>query len=132
MEFTEDPNECWYKANFDKSCPYKEFCQHSGLVERLNFSMMSIEAWEHTDPNTKLKETKYGFSPERFRLALDLYGVPLRAYDPPSDRVDFNDGLHAFNWTQQVRGAMEDAPKQSMIEARARRRKKRQEQIDQV
>ena len=85
--------------------------------------MTAIERWTHTDPHTKVEEAKYGVSPERFQMALAIYGVPLRSNDPPSEFVDLNNGIHALGVASQVAKALGDAPNQVLVEARKRRRR---------
>ena len=127
QELRPDPDLCWFQDYQQAPCPYELLASRQEVVERLNFAMTAIESWSHTDRHTKVEETKYGVSPERFQMALKIYGVPLRVTDPPSEHVDFLNGIHALRVTRLVAEAMVDAPKQTLIAARQRRRERRGE-----
>lgn len=131
MVGTDDPNECWYVRNLQQEgCPYEAVTRHPDVVDRIQFSMLSIEGWTHTDPHSKIESKKYSVSPERIQLALTIFGVPLRSNDPPSERVDFKDGLHAMNVASIVAKALEEAPNRNIVQARERRRQKRLDELD--
>ena len=131
MSGTDDPNECWYVHNDQcEGCPYENIAKHPEVIDRIQFSMLSIEGWTHTDPHSKIESKKYSVSPERIQLALTIFGVPLRSSDPPSERVDFKDGLHAMNVASIVATALEEAPNRTIVQARERRRQKRLDESD--
>lgn len=122
MSFRADPEICWYTEFGGNDCPFEKIAYHLEVAERLKFATTSIEMWTHTDPHTKVEEPKYAVSPERFQMALKMYGVPLRPNDPPSEFVDFRNGIHAFDVVRKVAEALADAPKQVLVQARKRRR----------
>lgn len=125
MELTDDPDECWYKhSGLSGSCPLEELGRYPGVADRIRFSMIAIESWTKTDQHTKIETVKYSVSPERLQLALKLFGVPLRPGDPPSEMVDFQNGLHALEVCNTASQAMEDAPNRTLVQARERRRQK--------
>ena len=122
MSFRADPDICWYTEFGGNDCPFTSLAGNIDVADRLRFAMTAIEMWTHTDSHTKMQEAKYGVSPERFQMALKIYGVPLRANDPPSDFVDLNNGIHALDVARRVAQALEDAPKQVLVQARKARR----------
>ena len=122
MEFRPDPEVCWFEEFNKVSCPYEALATTPDVADRLRFALTSVESWKHTDPHTKVEETKYAVSPERFQMALSIYGVPLRSFDPPSEFVDFRNGIHALETVRLAVEALGDAPKQVLVAARKRRR----------
>lgn len=74
--------------------------------------------WETGGEHGTPKEKRFGLNSERFRLALDLFQIPIRDNDPPSKMVGFENALEAHEWVTMVATAATNAPMAPILEAR--------------
>ena len=81
---------------------------------------MAVESWTTKNKATGQDEKHHGVSPERFRLACDVFAVPKLPLEESSPYVDFRDRMHAFEIASLIANAQNDAPKQVLVEARQR------------
>lgn len=122
----EDPELCW----FDGQCPFDEIDGHDDLLVIYRFAMQGIEMWETGGENGGPKTKHFGINTERFRLALDLFQVPIRQTDPASTLLPFENALEAHDWVTLVANAATKAPLTGLEEARdAMRRRNRESQV---
>ena len=114
QENCEDPSICW----FDQ-CPFDEIAEYPDLVTIYRFAMQGIEMWETGGQDGAPKQKRFGVNTEKFRLALDLYQVPIRDSDPPSKHLPFESALEAHEWVTLVAESATSAPLDGLAEARA-------------
>lgn len=123
QENAPDPEVCWFSGQ----CPFDEIADHDDLLVIYRFAMMGIEMWETGGENGAPKEKKFGINTERFRLAVDLYQVPIRSNDPPSKMLPFESALEAHEWVQLVASAATEAPMAEIYAAREEMRRRNRE-----